>query len=991
MTPLARRLRCLLLALALLLPVAAAAQIPPDARWRTFNTPHFRVRFTEGLDSLAARAGARAETAYALLADSLVRPPSGRIDLLVTDNVDYANGFATPFPRNRVVVFAHPPVDDPSLAYYEDWMELVITHELTHIFQLDYASGPLRWLRALLGRNPITFPEVNTPSWTKEGLAVYAESRLTRAGRLRGTMHEMAIRTAVLEDDFFSIDRASGDPASWPAGNTSYVYGSEFLQWLSDKYDRDGAGEFVERYGAQLVPYLVDRAAKRAYGIPFSRAWREWEDSLRARYAVEEAELRRQGLTEPEILTEAGRRTEFPRWSPDGRRIAYSTSTGREETSTRVIEADGSITVLSSRTTLGPSSWAADGRSLLTSMLEATDPYRYYADLFRVDAGGGRDRVTRDARLWEPDVARDGRVVAIRSERGTNVPVVMEDASADPVGARVLATPSLDVHWATPRWSPDGRRIAISRWRAGGYYDVVILDAETGRIEAEATSDRAVDLAPTWSPDGRYLLFSSDRTGIANLHAFEVATGRLRQVTNVLTGAFQPDVSPDGRWIAFALYRADGYHVARIPFDPSSWRDAPPVREEPGRVPAPASLPETRRYSPWRTLLPTAWNPVLATDDVLGTAFGASIAGSDVVERHSWGASALVWSEEARFQGGIGWLYRGLGNPVLGASAFQDWDVLGEAGRFADDDGNLINSALLERERSTALVATFTRPRFRSNHGLSAGASNRQRDRVWEVPSVAPEGLLVDLPPEVGGAVTLGLSTMRAYDFSISREDGLLAAAQVEGRRFTRALEGRDDPAGYLRATGRLQAYQSFAAWGFARHVLAARVAVGADAGSRAPGYALGGEGGFGAGSPLGTGIALGDELDFPVRGYPSGAQFGDRAVAATAEYRFPIALVERGLGLLPVYLDRLWGTAFADGGAAWCVEFCEPVFVGLQDEPRPLYSVGVELGGDVTLGYILRMRLRGGVAVPLSEIDRAGGVRERPSPEFYFTFGQSF
>jgi hypothetical protein len=595
MTPFVSRIaRRLFIALLLLLPVRAAAQIPPDARWRTFDTPHFRVHFTEGLEPLAGRAGERAEAAYGLLGEALVRPPSGKIHLLLTDNVDFANGFATPFPRNRVIIFAHPPVDDPSLAYYDDWLELVITHELTHVFHLDYVRGPLRGVRSVLGRNPITFPEINTPSWTQEGLATYLESRLTRAGRVRGTMHEMALRTAVLEDRFFPLDRASGDPASWPGGNTSYVYGSMFLDWLSDHHGKDAAGEFVERYGAQLVPYLVDRAAKQAYGVSFSRAWREWGDSLRTRYGALETELRGRGITEPEMLTEAGRRTEFPRWSPDGTRIAYSASTGREQSSTRVVEADGSVTVLSSRTTLGPSAWTADGRTLLTSMLDATDPYRYYADLFRLGADGGRDRVTRDARLMEPDVARDGRVVAIRSERGTNVPVVM-DGAGPPSSARALAAPSLDVQWATPRWSPDGRRIAISRWRAGGFYDVVVLDAATGRVEAEVTADRAVDMTPAWSPDGRFVLFSSDRTGISNLYAFEVAAGRLRQVTNVLTGAFQPDVSPDGRWIAFAYYRADGYHVARIAFDPATWRPAPPAVQEPGQPSGPRPSPGRRR------------------------------------------------------------------------------------------------------------------------------------------------------------------------------------------------------------------------------------------------------------------------------------------------------------------------------------------------------------------------------------------------------------
>ncbi|MBV9110235.1 MAG: hypothetical protein JO306_12565, partial [Gemmatimonadetes bacterium] len=117
--------RALACAAALVLaPAAARAQIPADAHWRVIDTPHFRVHYTPELEPLARRAGERAEEAYAEIAGVFVRPPRHRVDLVVTDNVDFSNGFATPFPRNRVVVFAHPPVDDPSLAYYDDWMQL---------------------------------------------------------------------------------------------------------------------------------------------------------------------------------------------------------------------------------------------------------------------------------------------------------------------------------------------------------------------------------------------------------------------------------------------------------------------------------------------------------------------------------------------------------------------------------------------------------------------------------------------------------------------------------------------------------------------------------------------------------------------------------------------------------------------------------------------------------------------------------------------------
>lgn len=986
MRPIVRRAAAWAMA-AVLAPAAARAQVPSDARWRTIDTPHFRVSFTEGMEPLARRAGARAEEAYAALADGLVRPPRGRIDLLVADNVDYSNGFATPFPRNRVVVFAHPPIDDPSLAFYDDWMQLVITHELVHVFHLDYARGLPRVPRHVFGRLVLGFPGTTTPDWVKEGLATYLESRLTRAGRVRGTMHEMQLRTAVLEGRFFSIDRASGDPVSWPGGNTSYVYGSMFLQYLSDRHGEAAAGEFVRRYGGYVIPFLNDHAAKQAYGVPFTRAWREWRTSLEARYAALADSLRAEGITEPEVLTPAGRRAEFPRWSPDGRWIAYAAQTGREEAQQRLVDGDGTERVIASRTTLAPASWTADGRSLVTSMIDFRDPYRAYSDLYRIDADGGRTRLTGGARLLQPDVGRNGRIVAIRSGGGTTVPVILDSAGAAP---RELVAASLGVQWAYPRWSPDGRRIAISRWRQGGYYDVVILD-NAGRVVAEATSDRAVDTAPAWSPDGRWVIFSSDRTGIANLYAFDTRDGGLRQVTNVLTGAFQPDVSPDGRWIAFQYYRSDGYHIARIPWP--SMREAPPVRPQV----APADTqPDPNRavtgpahaYSALRTVLPAYWEPIAARSDAFGTALGIATSGNDVAERHAWGAAGSVYPRDGRFEGGAAYVFSGLGNPALGASAAQDWSV---RQRFAlpDSIGGGI-ADLREREREASVVATFTRPRFRSYAWLSLGAAYRDRFREWSDPRLDPS-TLVDPPPDLGAVATLGLSTARAYEYSVGTQDGFVAAASVEGRRATRPRAGEDVHRGYTRAGGRLQAYRGFRAWGFARHVLAARAVGGADFGSATNYFAAGGTTGDGVAFPLSTHAALGGTRDLFVRGWDEAAQFGDRAWAGSAEWRFPIALVERGAGLVPVFLDRLWGTAFVDAGTAWCVEGCDPQVAALFTRPDPMVSVGAELGGDFLFGFNLGMRLRAGVALPVTRPLTSLGERERPDPKLYFTFGQSF
>ncbi|HEX7939457.1 MAG TPA: hypothetical protein VF483_10725, partial [Gemmatimonadaceae bacterium] len=151
------------------------AQVNPSRPWRTIKTAHFYIHFTPELEETARRSAVSAESAYVRLRRHLA-PPRGAIDLVIADNVDYTNGFATPFPSNRIVIYANPPVSDENLRFFDDPMELIITHELTHVFHIDRVGGVWSWLRYAFGRDPSYMPNAYEPSWMVEGLAVYYES-----------------------------------------------------------------------------------------------------------------------------------------------------------------------------------------------------------------------------------------------------------------------------------------------------------------------------------------------------------------------------------------------------------------------------------------------------------------------------------------------------------------------------------------------------------------------------------------------------------------------------------------------------------------------------------------------------------------------------------------------------------------------------------------------------------------------------------------------
>lgn len=934
------------------------------------------VTYGEGLEPLARRAAARAERAHALLSAELLAPPRGRIDLVVTDNLDLANGYATVYPRNRIVVYAHAPVDTPELGFYEDWLELLVLHELVHVFHIDTARGVWGDLRAVLGRNPALFPSALSPGWLTEGLATHLESRFTGGGRVRGTLYEMMLRTAVLEGEFFSLDRATGDPTRWPGPSTRYVYGSLFMAHLAERHGQERVNAFLERYAGR-APYLLDVAARSTLGSSFGAAWRGWEAELRARYAALADSLRAGGLSEPEILTGEGRVAAHPRYAPDGT-LGWVAATGRARPAIRLISPDGRERTLRGRLGASSFAWSRDGSAVLYGDLDFAGPYRIHSDLHSLTRDGEHHRLTRGERLAEPDPHPDGRrLVAVLSGGGTNALAIHDPETG---ATREITAKSLDVHWSLPRWSPDGALIAATRWSVGGYHDVVLLDS-AGAVLREVTRDRAVDAAPSWSPDGRYLLFSSDRTGIANLYAYELATGELRQVTSLLTGGFEPDVSRDGRWIAFSYYRADGYHVARIPYAPSTWSAAPPVRTEVASPLPPRDYPAvaagTRPYSPLPSLLPAAWSPLVDAGEELGISVGAGASGSDVLERHEWSAWGAVHPRGPRAEGALDYRYRGLGNPVLGLSARQEW----EAAATRDSRGEPLPSALLERERSLGGSLLLVRRRWSSTGSLGVAGELVDRDHAWADPEEAGAPAPAERPLELSAAAQGSFSTVRGFALSLGPQQGGSATLRAETHRYLDEVEDGRGARGYERLIGRLRRYLPLPLPGYARHVLGLRADLGAELGSTGPGLRVGGASGAAALLPGDVGIA-GRAIAFPVRGYRASAQRGNRAAVASAEYRFPLARVERGIGVLPVFLERVWGDLFADAGAAWCAGSCASI-PGAPLEIDPLFAVGAELNVDLHLGFALALPLRFGVALPLH-----GGAG---TPQGYIRAGSAF
>ncbi len=121
-----------------------------------------------------------------------------------------------------------------------------------------------------------------------------------------------------------------------------------------------------------------------------------------------------------------------------------------------------------------------------------------------------------------------------------------------------------DPVWAAdPVFSPDGSSIAYSSDRTGNS-DIWLIDREGGN-PLQLTSHLSDDRRPAWSPDGGWIYFTSFRSGNAAIWRIPRLGG---VVEEVLEGADDPAISPDGRTLAFVRRDDSGhYRVAVAPVD----------------------------------------------------------------------------------------------------------------------------------------------------------------------------------------------------------------------------------------------------------------------------------------------------------------------------------------------------------------------------------------------------------------------------------------
>ncbi|MCX6137074.1 MAG: biopolymer transporter Tol, partial [Ignavibacteriales bacterium] len=398
------------------------------------------------------------------------------------------------------------------------------------------------------------------PSWFAEGTAQYNRPEIGYDSW--DTHRDMILRMYALENKMLTWSEMGVFGKTSLGNESSYNAGFALVKYISETYGKDVVVRIAKSLSSPDV-VTIDQAIDRAIGKSGRALYDEWHTTVTAGYRARTDSVRN-NLVEGDVIGGTGFGNFYPAFSPDGKKIAYTSNKEGDYfglSSIFIYDRESKKETEIKELVRSSLSWSPDGKKIYYAKISRSNPHwSGWSDIYEYDiASSDEKRLTYAARAHNPSLSGDGRklVFAVGEDGTMNVAV----ADADGSHIRTLTNYRNGEQVFTPKWSPDGSSIVFGLARREAQ-DVVRISCETGEVETLVGGDDDAR-NPIFSRDGKKIIFSSDRSGIFNLYSIDLSTKRIEQITNVLGGAFMPSVNTNGD-IAFSSYTASGFKLAAL-------------------------------------------------------------------------------------------------------------------------------------------------------------------------------------------------------------------------------------------------------------------------------------------------------------------------------------------------------------------------------------------------------------------------------------------
>jgi len=908
--------------------------VDPFLNWKTIESEYLYVHYDEGNKAFAEHVLVIAEAAYKRLTKELDWTPKEKTHVILSDEADAPNGFATPLSFSRTVIFLAPPSSINTLEDFDDWLSTLIFHEFTHIIHLDKSDGSPEFLRNIFGRFLFLFPNIFQPSWVTEGLATYKETYPERGiGRGQSAMFATMMREEVI-NGLQPVTHVNLPVSTWPAGTTRYLYGVYFMHFIVERYGEEKLQQWIDEYSDNLFPFFINTNANQVFDKNLTPLWQEYQQWLKQHFEPEIEKIKARGLSETRQVSDVAYRTDSVRAikTDKGEEVYYVRNSGDKRASLMHINASGDSEELLTINAAADLDLHAQAGVLLTQN-ERCNNYTIYKDIYLYSPQQkSLKRLTNCGRYLYVSWFPDGKQIAAVQHDYGRIALHLLDAQAQL--KEVLWQAEDDEVIGQIDVSPDGQKIVASLWRRGSGWNLELFDI-AGKQWTKITTGSNIAAYPQFTVNGDILFSYEDRgqgvSGVYNLYRYNIKTQQLEQLTNLTGGAFQSSQAGVDGSIYYTGYSAAGYAIYKL-------EKAETIKQaDTSRLPGNDSLQlisykkgehKERDYSALSNMYPRGWFPVFGFSEQRSE-FGLTTIGNDALGIHNYSITATY---DNKLKKGAGQLSYTFADRVI-FSARRLNEITLDSQR---------NIARISSRNSASFIFASPVDHLRTQYNFLLGAVYDVSSEVSLANGLIPlddfeDNLLVagflynssDLNP-------LSISNIDGIKLRLVVEDSSTLSSDFSGQVYT--IDWR----GYLR-TGRESVFALRFLQGWGNGVTRT--------------FKLGGEGlnddavsiVFGN-----SGESVFNARNYALRGYAEGepALVGRRVQILSAEWRFPFQRPEDGVMLPPVGIMQWFGGIFAETGTAY------------QSSPGTYYSsTGFEISADINIFYLLVLRTRLGYA----------------------------
>lgn len=234
-----------------------------------------------------------------------------------------------------------------------------------------------------------------------------------------------------------------------------------------------------------------------------------------------------------------------PNWSPDGKRILYTsfvkTKRGDRNPDMYLYETDSGqrIRISYRKGTNSGGFFTPDNKGILLTLSQSGNP-----DIYRIAFDGGIEKRLTNGPLGamnvEPAMNKANRKIAFSSDRHGKPMIYTMDED----GSNVKRLTFAGQFNSSPAWSPDGTKLAFAG-QSGENFDIFVMDADGSNMirltSAKKKNGRmSSNEDPSFSPCGRFVMYTSNRTGKNQIYISTVDGQEERRITSDNHNYFKP-------------------------------------------------------------------------------------------------------------------------------------------------------------------------------------------------------------------------------------------------------------------------------------------------------------------------------------------------------------------------------------------------------------------------------------------------------------------